>query len=165
MSESGKNSSASSGNNSSSSSSPSSAEDAPLPELSHKEMMDELLALRAEMAEMKARDAAAAAAAALKEAVSTTKAPAPKASASQALVPFTPATGGDGRSSSPPKATISRRSWNSYEAGRRLARRMSQAAVVAVHAVLESGGTPEAAAEAGRAAARRAATPPGRKRK
>jgi hypothetical protein len=147
MSESGNNSSTFSG---------SSAADAPF---TTEELMTELRALRAEMAEMKAREAASAAAATPKEALSTTTAPATNTSASQALVRFTPATGGAGRPSSPPRATH-RRSWNSYRSAQRLAARMSQAAAIALHAVLESGGSLEAAAEAGRAAARRAATPP-----
>jgi hypothetical protein len=152
------------------------------PPLTPQELMAELIALRAEMAVIRERDAAtaaataaaeqaaaeraaaeqAAAAATSKEAVSKTSAP--KASLSQALVPFTLPAGGDGRPPSPPKTT-SPSNWNRYRATQRLATRMSQAAVIALHAVLESGGSLEAAAEAGRAAARRAGTPPPRNKR
>ena len=163
---SGNNSSASGGNNSSS------AADAPLTteDMTTEELMAELKLLRAEIAVRRERDAAAAAAAAAEQAAAeqataaatskeaVSKTPAPKASLSQALVPFTPPTGGGGRPSSPPRTT-SHSNWNRYRATQRLAARMSQASVIALYAILESGGSLEAAAEAGRVAAKRAATP------
>ena len=137
-----------SGNNSSSSSDP--LLDG---ELTPTQLLAEIKALRAEMAEMKASTSVA-----LVPVTPPTKAPiATGGGSSTAKAPV--ATGGEGRSSSPPKAATPRPSWNRYRAAQRLATRMSQAAVIAVHAILENGGSAEAAAEAGRAAAKRAATP------